>query len=312
LKPSELTSFSAFRVAELALEAGVPEGVFNVINGGPDVGAALARHREIDLLTFTGSTRTGKQLLIAAGESNMKRLVLECGGKSPNIVFEDSPDLAAVAEAVIARAFWNQGQVCTASSRLLVQDSIKDELLRILLDKVATLMPADPLVEGTRLGALISHGHITKVRNYINEGIKGQGRLACGPEAVAPHPKGFYLAPTIFENVSPTETIAQEEIFGPVLSVIPFRDEAEAIQIANQTIYGLSAIVWTKDLRRGHRMTHGINVGWITVNATDKPAGGPGVGVLSVGGHRESGIGTEGGIDALEEYPSRTSVQINV
>jgi acyl-CoA reductase-like NAD-dependent aldehyde dehydrogenase len=312
LKPSELTSFSAGRVAELAMDAGVPEGVFNVIHGGGGVGASLAHHSGVDLVTFTGSTHTGKSLLIAAGQSNMKRLILECGGKAPNIVFDDSPNLEAVADAVVTRAFYNQGEVCSASSRLLIQESIKDEFLPILIRKASALSPGDPLRADTKFGAVVSQGHKKKILVYIDSGEREGARRVYQSDASVPHEGGYYIPPVIFDRVSPGQTIAQEEIFGPVLSVISFRDEEEAIQIANSTIYGLSAILWTKDLGRAHRVTQGIKAGLIVVNAIDKPAGGPGKGVMSVGGHKESGAGVEGGLEGLEEYTSRTTVQFFV
>jgi acyl-CoA reductase-like NAD-dependent aldehyde dehydrogenase len=312
LKPSELTSLSAARIAELAVEAGIPPGVFNVIHGGPDVGAALALHRQVDLLTFTGSSRTGKRLLIAAGESNMKRLILECGGKAPNIVFDDCPDLDAVAEGIVARAFWNQGQVCTASSRLLIQSSIKDELLGLVMQKASFLSPGDPLKPDTTFGAVVSQGHKQKVLSFIDSGEREGAKIVYRSDAPSPFAGGFYVPPVVFDLVSPGQKIAQEEIFGPVLSVLAFADEAEAISIANSTIYGLSAILWTRNLGRAHRVTHGINAGWIVVNATGQRMGGPGPSVLSIGGHKESGIGVEGGIEGLEGYTSRTAVQMFV
>lgn len=312
LKPSELTSFSAARVAELAIEAGVPEGVFNVVHGNAGIGDALARHHDVDVVTFTGSSRTGKQMLIASGQSNMKRLVLECGGKAPNIVFDDSPDLGSVASAIVARAFWNQGQVCTASSRLLIQDSIKGELLPLVIEKVAALALGDPLRLETRFGALVSEGHKLKVLGYIEGGEKEGARLVHRGDSRPPFEGGFYVPPVIFDDVSPGQKIAQEEIFGPVLSVISFRDEDEAIRIANGTIYGLSAILWTKDIGRAHRMAYAIKSGSVVVNATDNPAAGLGKGILSIGGHKESGIGTEGGIEGIEAYTSQTAVQIFV
>lgn len=312
LKPSELTSLSAARIAELAMEAGVPKGVFNVVHGGPGLGAALAYHPDVDLLTFTGSSRTGKKLLIAAGESNMKRLVLECGGKAPNIVFDDCPRLEGVADAIVARAFWNQGEVCSASSRLLVQESIRAELLRIVIQKATALNPGDPLIRETTFGALVSKDHQRKVLRYIDSGERDGARMVHQSICSPPFRGGFYVPPTIFDNVSPAHKLAQEEIFGPVLSVISFRDQQEAIQIANSTIYGLTAILWTKDLGRAHHVTLGIKAGLVVVNATDKPAGGPDVGVVSVGGHKESGVGTEGGIEGLEEYTSTTAVQFFV
>jgi acyl-CoA reductase-like NAD-dependent aldehyde dehydrogenase len=312
LKPSELTSFSAARVAELAIEAGVPEGVLNVVHGGAAIGAALAHHQDVGLVTFTGSSSTGKSLLVASGQSNMKRLMLECGGKSPNVVFDDSPALDTVAEAIVARAFWNQGQVCTASSRLLVQHNIKEELLRRVIDKSAALQPRDPLMRETRFGALVSQAHQKKVLNYIAAAKDEGAKLAYEGDWSVPVEAGFYVPPVIFDDVTSDQRIAREEIFGPVLSVMSFRDEKEAVKIANSTNYGLSAILWTKDLARAHRVTHGVSAGWITVNATDKPMGGPGHGVLSVGGHKESGIGTEGGGEGLEAYMSRTAVQLFV
>jgi len=312
LKPSELTSFSAARLAELAIEAGVPEGVFNVIHGRGDVGAALVRHSDVDLVTFTGSSHTGKKLLIAAGESNMKRLILECGGKSPNIVFDDGPDLEAIADQVVARAFYNQGQVCTASSRILIQDSIKDEFLSIMIRKTSSLILGDPLRTETKFGAVVSLGHKQKVLSYVDRGEKEGAKSVYKSNASPPYVGGFYVPPVIFDNVSPRHSISQEEIFGPVLSVMSFRDEEEAIQIANRTIYGLSAILWTKNLGRAHRVTQGVKVGWMVVNATDKSTGGPGIGVISVGGHKESGVGLEGGLQGLEEYTSKTAVQVFV
>jgi acyl-CoA reductase-like NAD-dependent aldehyde dehydrogenase len=312
LKPSELTSLSAARIAELAIEAGMPEGVFNVIHGGPVIGKALAHHHDVDLISFTGSSRTGKELLIAAGQSNMKRLILECGGKAPNIVFNDSPNLEAVADAVIARAFGNQGEVCTASSRLLIQESIKDEFLPLVIRRAAALVPGDPLDSETKFGALVSRRHQEKVQAYIQSGFQEGATCVYQSAAPAPHPGGFYVAPVIFDRVSPDQKIAQEEIFGPVLSVISFRDEDEAIRIANRTIYGLSAILWTKNLGRAHRLTQGLKAGWVVVNATEQPKDGSGVGVLAIGGHKESGISAEGGVEGLEEYMSKTAVQFLV
>jgi acyl-CoA reductase-like NAD-dependent aldehyde dehydrogenase len=312
LKPSELTSLSAARLAQLALEAGVPEGVLNVIHGSPEVGAALARHQDVDMISFTGSSRTGKLLLVAAGESNMKRLLLECGGKAPNIVFADAPDLAAVADGIIARAFWNQGQVCTASSRLLVEENIRDELLKMVIERASVLHPGDPLKEQTTFGALVSTGHREKVLGYIASGEREGARAIYQAGTPGPFPGGFYVAPVIFDEVSPVHRIAQEEIFGPVLSVLAFRDDEEAARLANSTIYGLSAILWTRDLGRAHRLSQSIDAGWIVINATASPTGGPGPGILSIGGHRQSGIGVEGGVEGLKAYTRESAIQIFV
>jgi acyl-CoA reductase-like NAD-dependent aldehyde dehydrogenase len=307
LKPSELTSLSAGRMAELALEAGVPEGVLNVVHGGGAIGAALAQHNDVDLVSFTGSSQTGKKLMIAAGQSNMKRLILECGGKAPNIVFDDSPDLETIADAIVARMFWNQGQVCTASSRLLIQQDIKDRLLPILIERSAELGMGDPLNSHTKFGAVVSEGHRQKVLGYIDNGRKEGARIAYQSDAKAPFEAGFYVAPVIFDQVSARQKIAQEEIFGPVVSVIGFRNEDEAIDIANNTIYGLSAILWTTDMGRAHRMSQAIRAGWIVVNATGKALGG--AEGITVGGHKQSGIGAEGGLEGMEAYLSKTTVQ---
>jgi acyl-CoA reductase-like NAD-dependent aldehyde dehydrogenase len=312
LKPSELTSLSAVRLGELALEAGVPEGVLNVVNGDPSVGAELAHHHDVDLVTFTGSTHTGKKLLVASGQSNMKRLVLECGGKTPNIVFADCPDLNAVAGAVVRRAFWNQGQVCTASSRLLVQEEIKDQLLKLIVEKTAAMQIGDPLKSETKFGALVSEAHRQKVLNYIAGAEKSSARLLYRSVSPAPVQGGYYIPPVIFDHVLPDQPIAREEIFGPVLSVISFREEEDAVRIANGTIYGLSAILWTKDIGRAHRMSQKIKAGWIIVNATVSPVAGIGEGVVPLGGHKESGLGVEGGLEGLECYVSKTAVQVFV
>lgn len=312
LKPSELTPLSASRVAELAIEAGVPEGVLNVVHGGSEVGSILARHGEIDGLTFTGSTSTGKKIVVAAGESNLKRLTLECGGKAPNIVFDDVSDLQAVAESVAARAFWNQGQVCTASSRLLVHETIKDRLLPMLIDKVSQLRPGDPLSPRAKLGAVVSKTHQEKVHRYVEIGVSEGAKVAYRCEATPPLEEGFYASPVIFDEVRSDFRIAQEEIFGPVLSVISFRDEHEAIRIANNTIYGLSAIVWTKDVGRAHRVAQSIESGWVVLNATGSPTGAPPWGSIPIGGHKESGWGAEGGVAGLQEYVRKTTVQMFV
>lgn len=309
LKPSELTSFSTGRLAELAIEAGIPEGVFNVVHGGGAIGAALAHHPEVDLLSFTGSTLTGKKLLIAAGESNMKRLILECGGKAPNIVFDDGLNLDAVADGIVGRAFWNQGEVCTASSRLLIHERVKDQLLSLLAQKTEMLAMGDPLDADTQFGALVSRAHKEKIQAFIESGKRAGARVIYQGSAPAPFEGGFYMNPLIFDRVDPRSKIAQEEIFGPVLSAMTFRDEEEAIRLANGTVYGLSAIVWTKDPGRAHRLAYRLNAGWVTVNTSETPTGGAGEGVLSIAGQKQSGLGSEGGIDGLAAYTRDTAVQ---
>jgi acyl-CoA reductase-like NAD-dependent aldehyde dehydrogenase len=309
LKPSEWTSLSAARLAQLAIEAGVPPGVFNVVHGDGALGMLLAHRPDVDLITFTGSSATGRALLVAAGQSNMKRLILECGGKAPNIVFDDCPDLDAVATAIVASAYWNQGEVCVASSRLLVQESIKSDLLALLMDKVSQVTPGDPLDPQTRYGALVSRQHVDKVLSYLVTAEQDGTRLAYRGESTPPFRDGFYIAPHVFDCVNSHQRLVQEEIFGPVLALLSFEDEAHAVRLANDTIYGLSATLWTKDLGRAHRVTYGIRAGSIVVNATSKPHGGVSDAVMSIGGHKQSGIGVEGGIAGLEAYTSSTAVQ---
>jgi len=309
LKPSELTSLSAVMLGRLAMQSGIPEGVLNILHGGSTVGDALARHRDVDMITFTGSSQTGRRLLVAAGNTNMKRLLLECGGKAPNIVFDDAPDLRAVASGVVARAFWNQGQVCTASSRLLVHKSVKEELMGLVLECTSVFFPGDPLRVDTSFGALVSAGHREKVLGYIETAKADGATLLTSEDSRGPLPGGYYVEPAIFDEVSRDRRIAQEEIFGPVLAVLTFADDDDAVSIANGTIYGLSAILWTTDLSRAHRISQAINAGWVVVNGTATPRGGPGAGILSIGGHQQSGFGLEGGLDGLRAYTRETAIQ---
>ncbi|WP_374596585.1 aldehyde dehydrogenase family protein [Sphingosinicella sp.] len=311
LKPSELSSLSALRLAALAVEAGVPESVFNVVPGlGATVGDAIAHHMDIDLLSFTGSSATGKRLLQASGASNMKRLVLECGGKSPNIVFADAPDLDLVADGVMARMFWNQGQVCTAGTRLLVDQSVKDALVERLLARVAGIVPGHPLDPGTTFGPLISAGQRDKVMGYIEGGLgAGASLRAGGGDASA---EGYYVAPAVFDNVTTDMRIAQEEIFGPVLSILPFSTIDEAVSLANATVYGLSATVWTQSLATAQRMIRDLNVGELVIRGTGTPSAGAKFGALPLEPHGQSGLGIESGIEGLAAYTALKSVQLFV
>ena len=263
LKPSEFTSLSTCLLAELAVEAGVPAGVFNVVHGdGANVGDGLARHMNVDLLSFVGSSATGKVLMKAAGESNMKRLILECGGKSPYIVFDDTEEyLDSVAADVVATAFPNQGALCVAGTRLLVQDSIREKLMPKILEHAAKIMPKDPLDTDCTFGALMNEAHMDKVLGYIEAGKADGAELIYGGEQVLQETGGFYVKPAIFDQVGADHRIAQEEIFGPVLSVIGFKDEAEALEIANGTCFGLAAYVATQNVGRVQRLGEEISAG---------------------------------------------------
>jgi 4-guanidinobutyraldehyde dehydrogenase/NAD-dependent aldehyde dehydrogenase len=312
LKPSELSSLSALRMAELAIKAGVPAGVLNIVPGiGATVGAALSEHADVDMITFTGSSATGKRIMQAAGRSNMKRLLLECGGKSANIVFPEFEDLDAVAEGVIGRMFWNQGQVCTAGTRLIVHTSVKNPLIDKIIQKLSGFRPGHPLDPTTTFGPLISQSQMMKVLGYIEQGSMQGARLAHGGESILPETGGFYVAPTIFDDVLSEMTIAQEEIFGPVLSVLAFESVSEAIHLANATSYGLSATVWTTDVSQMQEAIRSIRVGELSINACPRPSAGAAFGTLPMEAHKQSGFGAESGQQGLLSYTALTSAQIH-
>lgn len=313
LKPSELTSLSAGHLATLALEAGVPPGVFSVVHGaGNTVGATLAHHADVDLLSFTGSSATGKQIQIAAGQSNMKRLLLECGGKAPYLVFGDCPnDLDAIAADIIAMAFNNHGANCLANTRLLMQAGIKDALLPKVVEQAEQLIPQDPLDPNTTFGALINETHMNKVLAYIDSGEQEGAQLIHGGKRVhvdtgSANNNGFYIEPTIFDQVNPEQKIACEEIFGPVLSVFTFDDEQEAIQLANDTRYGLAAYVATENIGRAQRLSQEINAGFFMITGASTLA--ECYREIGKEGHRESGFGAEGGLLGLSSYSVSTAV----
>lgn len=310
LKPSEFTSLSAARLAELALEAGMPPGVLNVVHGaGNIVGEALARHSDVDLLTFVGSSATGKKMMISAGQSNMKRLILECGGKSPYLVFDDCPeDLDFIAEEIIDAAFTNQGALCVAGTRLLLQEGIKDELLPKVIEQAAKLIPQDPLEAECNFGALVNEAHLRKVLGYIDNGLQEGAELILGGKQVHVESGGYYLEPTIFDRVEPNHVIAQEEIFGPVLSVLTFKDEAEAIEIANNSCYGLAAYAATENIARAQRLSEKLDTGFFILMGTSKPSNG-GVNI-SLEAHKQSGFGMEGGVEGLKAYTVSTAVNL--
>ncbi len=298
VKPSEKSPLSAIRMARLALEAGIPAGVLNVLPGyGHTVGQALALHMDVDTLVFTGSTRIAKQLMIYAGESNMKRVWLEAGGKSANIVCEDAPDLQEAAEAAAMAICFNQGEMCTAGSRLLVQRSIKDKFMPLVVAALQGWKVGHALDPQTRVGALVDQGHLNSVLSYIEAGKADNARLLCGGRQTLSETGGVYLEPTIFDEAHNQMRIAREEIFGPVLTVIPFDTTEEAIAIANDSIYGLAAAIWTGNLSRAHRAAKALRAGSVWVNQYDG-----GDMTAPFGGFKQSGNGRDKSLHAFDKY----------
>ena len=298
LKPSEKSPLTAIRIAQLAIEAGIPAGVLNVLPGyGHTVGKALALHMDVDTLVFTGSTKIAKQLMIYAGESNMKRIWLEAGGKSPNIVFADAPDLQAAAEAAASAIAFNQGEVCTAGSRLLVERSIKDKFLPLVVEALKGWKPGNPLDPQTTVGALVDTQQMNTVLSYIDAGHQDGAKLLAGGKRILEETGGTYVEPTIFDGVTNAMKIAQEEIFGPVLSVITFDTAEEAIAIANDTPYGLAAGIWTSDISKAHKTARAVRAGSVWVNQYDG-----GDMTAPFGGFKQSGNGRDKSLHALEKY----------
>ena len=308
LKPSEKSPLTGIRIAQLAIEAGIPAGVFNVLPGfGHTVGKALALHMDVDTLVFTGSTKIAKQLMIYAGESNMKRVWLEAGGKSPNIVFADAPDLQAAAESAASAIAFNQGEVCTAGSRLLVENSIKDKFVPMVVEAIKAWKPGNPLDPATNVGALVDTTQMNNVLSYIQAGHDDGAKLVAGGKRVMEETGGTYVEPTIFDGVNNAMRIAKEEIFGPVLSVIGFDDQDEAIAIANDTIYGLAAAVWTSNLSRAHLVGKALRAGSVWINQYDG-----GDMTAPFGGFKQSGNGRDKSLHAFDKYTELKSTWIKL
>jgi len=298
LKPSEKSPLTALRLGDLALEAGIPAGVLNITPGfGEQAGTPLAMHMDVDCIAFTGSTGVGKKIQIMAGQSNLKRAWCELGGKSPNIVFADCKDLDKAAAASIGSIFYNQGESCNAPSRLLVERAIKDAFVKKLLAHLPDYQPGDPLDEKTTMGAIVDCGQMENVLKYIASGKAQGAKLLAGGAQVRTETGGFYISPTVFDAVTNDMTIAAEEIFGPVLSIIAFDSEEEAIKIANDTPYGLAAAIWTQDISRAHLVAQRLRAGTVHVNSYDEDDI-----TVPFGGYKQSGNGRDKSLHALEKY----------
>lgn len=308
LKPAEQSPLTALRLAELAAEAGLPAGVLNVLPGfGETAGAALGLHMDVDAVTFTGSTQVGKYFLEYSGRSNMKVVSLECGGKSPHIVMKDCGNLDLAATKAAWGIFYNQGEVCTAGSRLLVEEPIKEEFLEKLAGVAATIQPGHPLDPATRMGAIVDEKQMERVLSYIETGKDEGASVRLGGNRARIESGGFYIEPTVFDRVQPTSRIAQEEIFGPVLSTITFNGLDEAIRIANGTIFGLASAIWTKDIDKALTAARSLRAGMVWINGWDEDDI-----TVPFGGFKQSGFGRDRSLHAMEKYTQLKSTWISI
>ena len=304
LKPSEFSPRSAVRLVELGASAGLPDDVLTILLGaGETVGRAIGLHADVAMLAFTGSTAVGKLMLQYAGQSNMKTVIAECGGKSPQIVFDDGVDLDAAADSISGFLLANQGQVCSVGSRLLVQRSIQSALVERIADRMNSVIAGDALNPTTTFGPLASARQFDRVRGFIASA--GEAELVTGGYQILESSGGYFMAPTLFQNVDPASQLAQEEIFGPVLAVTPFDDEAEAIRLANGTRYGLAAYVWTADLARGLRMKEIRSSVWIYAS---RATGGGAGHATPLEPYGQSGVGVEGGLAGIQSYMRRQTL----
>ena len=306
LKPASETPLTALLFAELALEAGLPPGAFNVVSGGGSTaGAALVRHPDVDKISFTGSTEVGRQIMRMAADTN-KRVTLELGGKSPNIIFADA-DLKSAVRGAQTGIFYGKGEVCAAGSRLLVERSVHQQVVEQLAEGAKKLTPGDPLDKNTRLGALVSKKQQESVLSYIKQGVDEGARIVAGGNAAKHNGKGYFVEATVFDGVQPEMTIAREEIFGPVLAVLTFDDFEHAVKLANQTIYGLAAGIWTKDIQKAHRAARAIRAGTVWINSYNfYDSGAP------FGGFKASGFGRDLGREALDGYLDTKTVWVQL
>jgi aldehyde dehydrogenase (NAD+) len=305
-KPAEQTPLTALKMGELVGESGFPAGVVNILTGGPETGKAIVAHPDIDKIAFTGSTAVGKEIMRGAADT-LKRVTLELGGKSPNIVFADS-EIDGAVKGAINGIFYGKGEVCNAGSRLFLERKVKDEFTEKLVARAAKMRPGDPLDPKTRLGAIVSQQQLQSVLGYIESGKKDGARLVSGGNQVAVDGgRGFFIEPTVFADVTNDMTIAREEIFGPVLSILAFDDVDEVIEQANNNPYGLAAAVWTRDVKRAHSVSRRLKAGTVWINTYGLMDA-----ALPFGGYKSSGFGRELGTHAIEHYTELKTVWLNM
>jgi acyl-CoA reductase-like NAD-dependent aldehyde dehydrogenase len=308
LKPSEKSPLTAMRLAELAVEAGLPEGVFNVVPGyGHEAGEALALHPQVDAIGFTGSTRVGRKMLEYAGRSNLKRVYNELGGKSAFVVFPDFRDVARAARTAAGSMYFNQGESCNAPSRVFVHESIADEFVATVAAEAPKYQPGDPLDAATEMGAIVDETQLRTVLGYIDSGAGEGARVAAGGKQARTGSGGFFVEPTLFDGVRNDMKIAREEIFGPVMSVIRFKTEEEAVAMANDSLYGLQASVWSHDINRAHRVSRALRAGTVHVNQYDEDDI-----TVPFGGFKQSGNGRDKSLHAFDKYTELKTTWIRI